>query len=110
VNGSAVYLFALLKMKLKMAARRRHARLAGVPVRVSGALDAGEQAVFDELESRLYEVFGFDAELEGAARATSSRRDAVEAALLVVAEFRRRGRELYAGGRALAASPSRASP
>ena len=110
VNGSAVYLFALLKMKLKMAARRRHARLAGILVRVSGALDAGEQAVFDELESRLYEVLGFEAELEGAARATSSRRDAVVAASLVRAEFRRRGRELLAGGRTLAVLPSRATP
>ena len=110
VNGSAVYLFALLKMKLKMAARRRHARLAGVATRVSGALDAGEQALFDELESRLYDVLGFDAELERAARATSARRDPVVAATLVGAEFRRRGREVLAGGRALAASPSRASP
>jgi len=53
VNGSAVYLFALLKMKLKMAARRRHARVSGAPARVSGALDAGEQANIPVVGSRV---------------------------------------------------------
>jgi hypothetical protein len=92
VNGSAVYLFALLKMKLKMAARRRYARLAQVPTRTSGALDAGEQAVFTELERALYDLVGFDAELRGAALATSARRDERAAAARIAAEFGRRGR------------------
>ena len=94
VNGSAVYLFALLKMKLKMAARRRYARLERIPPRVSGALDAAEQQVFDELEVLLYDALGFDAELRDAARATSSRRDAVAAASVIAAEFRERGRSV----------------
>ena len=92
VNGSAVYLFALLKMKLKMAARRRHARVSGAPARVSGALDAGEQAVFDGLEHALYELLGFDADLRRAASATSARRDEHDAASRIAAEFGRRGR------------------
>ena len=92
VNGSAVYLFALLKMKVKMAARRRYARLAGVPARTSGALDAGEQAVFGELERVLYDLVGFDAELHAAASATSARRDELAAAQRIAAEFGRRGR------------------
>jgi hypothetical protein len=92
VNGSAVYLFALLKMKLKMAARRRTARLAGVAARTSGPLDVCERAVFDELESALYVCLGLDAELESAARATSARRDDTVAAERIAAEFRRRGR------------------
>jgi hypothetical protein len=96
VNGSAVYLFALLKMKLKMAARRRHARLAGIAPRVSGVLDVAEQQVFDELEATLYDELGFDAEQRAAARATSSRRDALAAAALIAAEFGARGRVVLA--------------
>jgi hypothetical protein len=92
INGSAVYLFALLKMKLKMAARRRHARLANVPVRVSGPLDAHEQAVFEEIEDALYACLAFDEELRRAARATSSRRDDLGAASIIAHEFRLRGR------------------
>jgi hypothetical protein len=92
VNGSAVYLFALLKMKLKMAARRRHARLTGTPARLSGPLVAGEQAVFEELERALYDAIGFDAELRGAASITSARRDERNAAARIAAEFGRRGR------------------
>jgi hypothetical protein len=91
VNGSAVYLFALLKMKLKMAARRRFGRLAGVPTKMSGPLDAGEQVVFDELEGLLYDCLGFSGELRQAARATSSRRDDLCAASRLAAEFQRRG-------------------
>jgi hypothetical protein len=97
VNGSAVYLFALFKMKLKMAARRRHARLAGVPVRVSGPLDAGERAVFEELEEAICGCLGFDDDLRIAARRTSARRDDVDAASHIEAEFRRRGRVALAG-------------
>jgi hypothetical protein len=92
VNGSAVYLFALLKMKLKMAARRRRARLAGLPPRLSGTLDDGEQAVFEELEELLYASLGFDGALRNAARETSARRDAMAAAAVVAWEFRARGR------------------
>lgn len=96
VNGSAVYLFALLKMKLKMAARRRHARTAGIAVRTSGSLDAAEQAVFDELEDALYDCLELDAGLRSAARATTARRDDVDAAACIAAEFRRRGRAVLA--------------
>jgi hypothetical protein len=96
VNGSAVYLFALLKMKLKMAARRRSARLRGVTARVSGTLDAAEQAIFDELEALLYDALGFDAELRAAARATSARRDALRPAAQIADEFRERGRRVLA--------------
>jgi hypothetical protein len=91
-----VYLFALLKMKLKMAARRRYARLAGLAPRVSGMLDAGEQAVFEELEELLYTSLGFDAVLRNAARETSARRDAIAAAAVVASEFRARGRAVLA--------------
>jgi hypothetical protein len=100
VNGSAVYLFALLKMKLKMAARRRCARLASLPVRVSGPLDASERAVFEELEDSLYACLGFDEELRRAARATSARRDDVGAASVIAREFRLRGRAALDRGRA----------
>ena len=96
VNGSAVYLFALLKMKLKMAARRRTARLAGAIPRVSGALDRDEQCVFDELEKRLFDALGFEGELRCAAAATSARRDAADAARRVSHEFARRGRAVLA--------------
>jgi hypothetical protein len=98
VNGSAVYLFALLKMKLKMAARRRHARLAGASPRVSGALDAAERSVFEELEGMLYDALRFDGVLADAARATSARRDSLVAATAIAAEFRTRGQRVLARG------------
>jgi hypothetical protein len=84
--------------------------MAGVAARTSGPLDAGEQAVFEELEGALYACLGLDAELESAARATSARRDDTVAAERIAAEFRRRGRavrrcEVPEGG--LAASGAR---
>ena len=36
-HPAAIYLFAALKMKLEMAARREHARLAGLPEPTGGA-------------------------------------------------------------------------
>ncbi len=96
VNGSAVYLFALLKMKLKMAARRRHARTAGIVARTTGPLDDAERAVFDELEDVLYDCLELETELRPAARATSARRDDMDAAARMASEFRRRGRAVLA--------------
>jgi hypothetical protein len=79
-------------MKLKMAARRLSARSAGVPARESGPLDAAEQSLFDELEAMLYEALELGGGLERAARATSARRDDLDAAARIAEEFRRRGR------------------
>ena len=92
VNGSAAYLFALLKMKLKMAARRKLARSAGVAAPLGGALSPREQALFEELEAILYESLGLSSALARAARATTARRDVPRAAALVREEFRARGR------------------
>jgi hypothetical protein len=92
MNGSSVYLFAVLKMRLKMAARRSLARREGVPPRESGPLSPGESRAFDELSAELYRCLGLEGALECAAFAVSARRDDISAATLLEQEFAARGR------------------
>ena len=101
MNGSAVFLFAALKMKLKMAVRRRVARLLERPLRCSGSLDEEEQAAFDVELVTLVSLLG----LQGAARAgaltVSARRDDPSAALALLRHFESVGATVLA----LAAAP-----
>jgi hypothetical protein len=92
MNGSAVYLFVVLKMKLKMAARRSLARAEGRPAPSQGPLDAGEHALFAELEAALYDALGLHGSLRSAARHVSARRDAEEAGVVVRDHFESLGR------------------
>jgi hypothetical protein len=94
MNGSAVYLFVVLKMKLKMAARRSLARTEGRAAPDQGPLDAGELALFSELESALYDALGLDGALRNAARHLTARRDAEDAAVAVRDHFEAVGREI----------------
>lgn len=91
MNGSSVFLFAALKMKLKMAARRKAAARPGTELRTSGALTPAERAIFDELLEHMLVGFGFDPEVRAAAVETSARRDAPGAARLLMEHFRRAG-------------------
>ncbi len=91
MNGSPVFLFAALKMKLKMAVRRRVGRARG-ELRVSGALDEEELAAFrGELEAMLDLLDLRGSVASGAAREgalrVSTRRDDEDAALAVLAHF-----------------------
>jgi hypothetical protein len=92
MNGSSVYLFVVLKMKLKMAARRALARSEGRPPPTSGALDGAELALFSELEAVLYDALGLHGQLCDAARRVSARRDDESSAILVRGYFEAVGR------------------
>lgn len=94
MNGSCVFLFVQLKMKLKMASRRNLGVRRGVPARVSGVLDADELSEFERLLEPLLDAFDFPANVRSAAFVTSARRDAVEAATTLAAHFAERGQAL----------------
>lgn len=90
MNGSAVFLFAALKMKLKMAARRRLARSRGhegTGARVSGALDPEEQAAFAAELETLFDLLELGGPARNAARRVSTRRDDRDAAIEVLGHF-----------------------
>jgi hypothetical protein len=87
MNGSAVFLFAALKMKLKMAVRRRVARELGRAVRVSGALDAEEEGAFAAELATLLDLLSLSGKARDAALRVSTRRDDQDAALTVLAYF-----------------------
>jgi hypothetical protein len=88
MNGSSVYLFAVFKMKIKMAARRRLAREKGVTPPTGGPLSSAEQEAFGALLNSMFEAFDFDESLRSAAFATSARRDAPEMATRLTEHFR----------------------
>jgi hypothetical protein len=94
MNGSSVYLFVVLKMKLKMAARRALARTEGRAAPSQGPLAAAELALFSELEAALYDALGLRGALREAAHHVSARRDAEEAAVAVRDHFESVGREV----------------
>jgi hypothetical protein len=91
MNGSAVFLFAALKMKLKMAVRRRSNAALGRS-RVSGPLDDAERKLYERAEEELFELLGLGSELERAARATSARRGDPHSALKLLGHFEEVGR------------------
>jgi hypothetical protein len=97
-NGSSVYLFAVLKMRLKMAARRSLARDQRVAPPEGGPLSAEEEARFLTLSAALYRCLGLEGALERAAHVVSSRRDDAVSAALLAAEFEARGRAALARG------------
>jgi len=80
MNGSAIFLFAALKMKLRMAARRLLARRRGAPAPSAGALTAEERDAAGPLLETLIEGLGLPETLRADAHAVSARRDSPEAA------------------------------
>lgn len=91
MNGSAVFLFASLKMKLNMAVRRRLARDAGRPAPTTGPLDAAERAALVPALDLLFDALALPADLRAPAHATSARRDHPGGARLLLAHFQERG-------------------
>ena len=87
MNGSPVFLFAAIKMKLKMAARREVARIRDTPENVGGVLDADEEKMFEELLENFFDAIEFPAEGRRAGRAVSARRDAPADALWLARYF-----------------------
>jgi hypothetical protein len=95
MNGSAVFLFAALKMKLKMAVRRRSARERGVDPPDHGPLTTEESRAYDDVLDELLSLLNVDrAELRDAARATSAKRDDPRAALRLLGHFEMHGRRV----------------
>lgn len=86
MNGSAIFLFAALKMKLAMAARRQR----GGPR--LGAVTAEERASSAPLYEALFAGLGLPPELRADAHAVSARRDAPDAAARLLAFFEHTGR------------------
>ncbi len=75
MNGSPIFLFAVLKMKLKVAARRRLARQQGREPPARGNLDAEELAAYAPLLEEFLDALALLGPLRDAARAISARRD-----------------------------------
>jgi hypothetical protein len=87
MNGSPVFLFAAIKMKLKMAARREVARNRGTPENVGGVLDSDEEKMFEDLLESLFDAIAFPAEGRRAGRAVSAKRDAPSDAMWLANYF-----------------------
>jgi hypothetical protein len=87
MNGSAIFLFAALKMKLKMAVRRELALREGRPPPVGGPLNPAEASAFEATLAELLALLGMTGDVHEAARAVSTKRDAEEAATALAAWF-----------------------
>jgi hypothetical protein len=93
MNGSAIFLFAVLKMKVLMAVRRQHERAhviaPSVPdvVAPSGPLSPAEHARAAPAIDALIRGFGLPPDAEAAAFAVSARRDHPAAAQCLLAGF-----------------------
>lgn len=90
MNGSAVFLYVILRNKLKLAIRRRAGRERGAPCG-RGALDAGEQRAYADAVEVLLDALGIEGAPREAARALTSRHDAEGAAPILDEHFQSRG-------------------
>jgi hypothetical protein len=108
MNGSSLFLFAVLKMKLKMAARRALARERGYEPKAQGPLDADELERFQVLERALFDSLEWSASMRDAGHAMSARRDSPTAGSVLHQFFEAHGRltleESGAGRRLVAQS------
>ncbi len=90
MNGSAIFLFAALKMKLKMASRRKRARARGSLEPTHGPLDPAEARAYEEHEEQLFDLLGLTGQARAAAQVVSTRRDAHAASCVLLAHFEER--------------------
>jgi hypothetical protein len=93
-NGSAGYLFAVLKMRLKMAARRARARAGRMGASTAGGLDEAELRAYAPLEDALCDAMSLRGALREAAARISARRDAEQAAVCLRDHFAEVGRAM----------------
>jgi len=87
MNGSAVFLFAALKMKLKMAARRRVTEAHGGRPDGGGPLTPSEARAYGQWLEELLDLLRLHGEIADAARRTSARRDDPKAACMLLRHF-----------------------
>jgi hypothetical protein len=100
MNGSAVFLFAALKMKLKMAVRRRLAALEGGAPDQGGPLTTNEARSYATFLEDLLDLLRLHGDVADAARRTSARRDDPVAALTLLRHFEELGEATLCGRRA----------
>ena len=92
MNGSAVFLFAALKMRLNMAVRRRLQRDRGLAPR-SGRLDAAERDAVEPALDVLLGSMGLPDDVRKGARVVSARRDRPAEARRLLDHFEAEARE-----------------
>jgi hypothetical protein len=93
MNGSAVFLFAALKMKLKMAVRRLRGREDRNAFCVRhGPMTPEESAAYEPHLDDLMMLLGLGSSIAGAARATSAKRDDPRSAAQLLRHFEELGR------------------
>ena len=93
MNGSAVFLFSVLKMRLAVAVRRRRARRDGRPVPTTGGPDAADQEALRPVLDAWFAAMGLPAGLRAEALAVSARRDHPAHARRLLDHFEARGRK-----------------
>lgn len=98
MNGSAIFLFAALKMKLKMAVRR-HVGLARGHTVPAGPLDPEERQVYEARRERLLELLGLAEAARDDARRVSARRTEPAAAARLLAWFEGAGQQALSAAR-----------
>jgi hypothetical protein len=91
MNGSALFLFAALKMKLNMAVRRRLAVARGRAAPTSGALDDAERAATLPALTLLLDAMAVPDQLRESALAVSARRDHPDHAQRLLVYFENEG-------------------
>jgi hypothetical protein len=87
MNGSAVFLFSVLKMRMNMAVRRRLAAARGMPAPTRGPLDADERAAVQPALTTLCQALELPRDLDTAALSVSTRRDQPALAHRLLAHF-----------------------
>ncbi len=87
MNGSVIFLFAALQMKLKMAVRRRHAEAIGAPEPTGGPLTAAEADAFAAAQSDLLDLLALHGDVRSAALMVTTRRDTPAAAYALAAHY-----------------------
>ena len=75
MNGSAVFLFSVLKMRLAVAVRRRRARAEGRPAPTTGGLQAADQQALRPVLATWFQAMGLPESLRTEAAMVSARRD-----------------------------------
>jgi hypothetical protein len=91
MNGSAIFLFALLKMRMNMAVRRQLAASRGRSAPTDGPLDDEERAARRPALFTLFQALGFPPPLLPAAFAVSARKDVPAEARRLLEHFERAG-------------------
>lgn len=92
MNGSAIFLFAALKMKLNMAVRRRLARAQSRPAPEAGPLSDEERTAYEPALALLLGALGLPAQTTQAAQRVQARRDDPASAAALLAWFEEQGR------------------